>query len=123
MSPFELPATLDIDMTFSWYSEIEKGNCHCRLRIYKLTFDSAVIIVSELLDNPGRSITDEASALIHLVCYQFGLAIYKVMWIEHYPAGYLKDEDTYDEIMLTSGTISSRRVSQAKLEEFLGVSL
>lgn len=123
MSPFELPATLDVDMTFSWYSDTAKGNCHCRLRIYKLTFNTAVIIVSELLDNPGRSITDEASALIHLVCYQFGLAIYKVMWIEHYPAGYLKNEDTFDEIMLTTGIISSRRVSQAKLEEFLGVSL
>ncbi|MEM8831988.1 MAG: hypothetical protein AAGE96_21925 [Cyanobacteria bacterium P01_G01_bin.19] len=123
MSLFEPPATLDVDMTFRWYSEVAKGNCHCRLRIYKLTFDHAVIIVSELLDNPGRSISDEASTLINLVCYQFGFAIYKVMWIEHYPAGYLKNEDTYDEIMLAVGRISSRRVSQAKLEEFLGVKL
>lgn len=123
MTPFKPTATLDVDMEFSWYSEVAKGNCHCRLRIYKLSFDSAVIIVSELLDNPGRSISDEASALIHLVCYQFGLAIYKIMWIEHYPGGYLKDEDTYDEIMLTTGIISSKRISQAKLEEFLGVSL
>ena len=110
-------------MKFSWYSEVAKGNCHCHLRIYKLTFDHGVVIVSELVDNPGRSITDEALALIHLVCYQFGLAINKVMWIEHYPSGYLKDEDTYDEIMLVAGNISSRRVSQAKLEEFLGVKL
>jgi len=123
LSPFELPATLDVDMTFSWYSETAKGNCHCRLRIYKLTFDTVVIIVSELLDNPGRSITDEASTLIHLVSYQFGFAIYKVMWIEHYPAGYRKNEDTFDAIMLTTGSISSRRISQAKLEEFLGISL
>lgn len=123
MTPFEPPATLDVDMKFSWYSEVAKGNCHCRLRIYKLTFDSAVIVVSELVDNPGRSIADEASTLIHSVCYQFGFATYKVMWIEHYPAGYLKDEDTYDEIMLAAGKISSRRVSQAKLEEFLGLKL
>ena len=123
MTPFEPPATLDVDMKFSWYSEAAKGNCHCRLRIYKLTFDHAVIIVSELLDNPGRSITDEASTLIYSVCYQFGFAIYKVMWIEHYPGGYLEDGDTYDEIMLAVGRIFSRRVSQAKLEEFLGLEL
>lgn len=123
LSLFETSAILDVDMKFSWYSETAKGNCHCRLRIYKLNFDHAMIIVSELLDNPGRSISDEASNLIHLVCYQFGFAIYKVMWIEHYPGGYLKDEDTYDEVMLALGRISSRRVSQAKLEEFLGVKL
>lgn len=119
----ESAAILDVDMLFNWYSETAKGNCHCRLRIYKVTFDQAVIIVSELLDNPGRSITDEASTLINLVCYQFGLAPYKVMWIEHYPPGYLKDDETYDEVMLAMGGISSRRINKRTLEQFLSVKL
>lgn len=42
------------------------------------------------------------------------------MWIEHYPAGYLKDGATYNEVMLVTGEISSRRISQVELEEFLG---
>ena len=116
-------ASLDIDMLFTWYSEIAKGNCHCHLRIYKVAFDKAVIIVSELLDNPGRSITDEASTLINLVCYKFGFAPYKVMWVEHYPPGYLKDGETYDEVRLGVGYISSIRINKQSLEKLLGVSL
>ena len=116
-------ANLNVDMLFTWYSETAKGNCHCRLRVYKMTFDQAVIIVSELPDNPGRSITDEASSLINLVCYQFGFASYKVMWIEHYPPGYLKDGETYDEVMLGAGHISSRRINKGSLENLLGAEL
>lgn len=117
------PAILNVDMLFTWYSETAKGNCHCHLRIYKVAYDHAVIIVSELPDNPGRSITDEASALINLVCYKFGFAPYKIMWIEHYPAGYLKDDETYDEVMLAAGCISSRRISRQSLEKLLSVKL
>lgn len=119
----ESEAILDVDTLFSWYSARAKGNCHCRLRIYKLTSNRAVIIVSELPDNPGRSITDEASTLINLVCYKFGFAAYKVMWIEHYPPGYLKESQTYDEVMVAAGCISSRRINQQSLEKLLGVSL
>lgn len=119
----ESAATLDVDMLFTWYSETAKGNCHCRLRIYKVAFDQAVIIVSELPDNPGRSITDEASTLINLVCYKFGFASYKVMWIEHYPPGYLKGGGTYDEVMLAAGCISSRGINRQALEKLLGVNL
>ena len=123
MSPFESPVTLTVDTEFTWISTITRKDCCCRLRVYKFTFDHAVVIVSEIPDNPGRSITEEAKTLIHLVCYRFGLATNKVMWFEHYPAGYLKDENTYDEVMLAVGNISSRRISQATLEEFLGVKL
>ncbi|MDJ0573330.1 MAG: hypothetical protein QNJ53_30435 [Pleurocapsa sp. MO_192.B19] len=108
---------------FTWYSEAAKGNCHCRLRLYKISFNRSLIIVSELPDNPGRSITDEAPTLINLVCYQFGLAPFKVMWIEHYPSGYLKEVETYDEVMLAAGYIYSRRIQKQKLSALLGVSL
>ncbi len=123
MSFSESAAILDVDMLFTWYSEIAKGNCHCHLRIYKVTFDRAVIIVSELPNNPGRSITDEASTLINLVCYKFGFASYKVMWIEHYPPGYLKDGETYDEVVMAAGYISSKRTNRQSLEKLLGVSV
>ncbi|MEM8720143.1 MAG: hypothetical protein AAGE84_12630 [Cyanobacteria bacterium P01_G01_bin.39] len=117
----ESAATLDVDMLFTWYSDTAKGNCHCRLRIYKMAFNQAIIIVSELPDNPGRSITDEASTLINLVCYKFGFAPYKVMWIEHYPPGYLKDVETYDEVILGVGHISSRRIKKQSLEKLLRI--
>ena len=117
------PAVLSVDTIFTWYSETAKGNCQCHLRIYKIAFDKAIIIASELPDNPGRSITDEALTLIHLVCYKFGLAPTKTMWVEHYPKGYFKDEATYDEVMLIQGRVISQRIKQRKIEDILGMEL
>ena len=119
----EAPAVLTVDTLFTWYSEIAQTDCQCRLRIYKITFDKAVIIASELPNNPGRSISDEALTLIHLVCYKFGQAPAKTMWIEHYPPGYLKQEDTYEQVMLGQFCVRSKRIAKPKLESLLGVSL
>ena len=119
----EVPAVLTVDTLFTWYSEIAQTDCQCRLRIYKITFDKAVIIASQLHDNPGHSITDEALTLIHLVCYKFGLAPHKTMWIEHYTGGYLKEEDTYEELMLAQFCVRSKRINKQKLEALLGLTL
>ena len=119
----ESPAVLTIDTPITWYSQLAKLKCACRLRIYRMTFDQAVVIVSELEDYPGRSITDEALTLIHLICHEFGLSPTKSMWLEHYPVGYLKDEETYDEVMLWQGYTYSKRISKQKLEALLGVKL
>ncbi len=119
----ESPALLDTKTRFKWYSEIGQKQCECGLRIYKISFDKAVVIASELKDNPGRSITDEVITLINLVCYKFGLSPFKIMWIEHYPEGYLKEEDTYDEIWLTMFHVKSKRIKKENLEALLGVRL
>lgn len=44
-----------------------------------------VIIVSELEDNPGTSITNAVEILFPQVCEHFGLYPGRVVWIEHYP--------------------------------------
>jgi len=119
----DLPAALTIDTTITWYSQIAWSQCKCRLRIYKIAFDQAVVIVSELEDNPGRLITAEAFRLIYWVCAEFALNPEKTMWVEHYPVGYLKDEETYDEVLLVQGYTYSQRVSQQKIEALLGVKL
>ena len=117
------PALLHTKTRFKWYSETGHTECECGLRIYKITFDKAVVIASELNDNPGRSITDEAMTLINLICYKFGLSPSKIMWIEHKSEGYLKAEDTYDEIWLTMFHVQSRRIKKENLEALLGVKL
>ncbi len=119
----ESPAVLTIDTPITWYSQLAHLKCECRLRIYKITFELAVVIVSELDYNPGRSITDEALTLIHLVCHEFGLSPTKTMWLEHYPVGYLKDEETYEQVLLWQGYTYSKRISKQKLEALLGVKL
>ena len=117
------PAVLSVDTLFTWHSAIAKTDCQCRLKIYKITFDKAVVIVSELPDNPGRTITDEGLTLINLVCHQFALKPTKTMWLEHYPQGYLKVEENYDEVMLVRGQLRSQRINKQKIEALLGVKL
>ncbi len=123
MNISESPAELTIDTLITWYSKTAQTKCHCRLRIYQITFDKAVVIVSELLNNTGRSITDEALTLIHLVGHKFKLSSGQTMWVEHYPTGYLKDEETYDEVVMLQGYTYSKRISKQKLEALLGVKL
>ena len=114
---------LTIDTSITWYSQIAQTKCHCRLRIYKITFDKAVVIVSEFQENSGRLITGEASTLINMVCQEFALTPGQTMWVEHYPAGYLKDEETYEQVMLVQGHPYLTRISQQKIEAVLGVKL
>lgn len=116
-------ANQTVDQIFTWQPPQQDFDSQCRLRIYYLTFDTAVVIVSELVDNPGKSIADSVSQLINLICYSFGLAPYKVMWIEHFPAGYLKEGETYNQVMLSPGGISCKRVNQPYIERLLGCSL
>ncbi len=117
------PAVLSVDLLFTWRSKIAKIDCQCRLRIYKITFDKAVVIVSELPDNPGRSITEEALTLIQLVCHKFALNPTKTMWLEHYPQGYLKDEEVYEQLMLMQCNVYSSRIKKQKIEGLLSVKL
>ena len=123
MAQSQPTANQSVDQRFSWRPQGQSFDSQCRLRIYYLCFAQAVVIVSELEDNPGKSITDNAQQLIHLVCYRFGLAPYKVMWIEHYPAGYLKKSETYDLITLALGEVTCQRVSQHYIESLLGCPL
>ena len=123
MNISESPAVLTIDTPITWYSQAAQTKCHCRLRIYRITFEKALVIVSELDDNPGRSITDEALTLIDLVCQEFDLFPGKTMWFEHYPVGYLKDDETYEQVMLVQGYTYSTRVNKQKIEALLGVKL
>lgn len=108
---------------FTWRSQLAKIDCQCRLRIYKITINQAVVIVSELPDNPGRSITEEALTLIQLVCHKFALNPTKTMWLEHYPQGYLKDEEVYEHLTLIQCNVWSSRINKQKLEALLSVKL
>lgn len=56
-------STLKTNCIFKWHSETAAIECRCGLRIFQISFDKTIVIVSELPDNPGRSITDEASTI------------------------------------------------------------
>ena len=118
------PAFLSIDILFTWHSEIVKTESQCRLRIYKLTFDAAVVIVSNLPDNnPDYTITEESLTLIRLVCNKFALYPNKTMWIEHYPKGDLKEEEIFEQVILLWNDDWSKRIKKEQIEALLGVKL
>ena len=91
--------------------------CKCRLRIFQLSIHRAVIIVSQIPDFPSRSISDEVITLMQSVSDRFSLSFNQTMWIEHYPFGYLKDDDVYEHVVIANGeSVTSRRIKKEELE-------
>lgn len=61
------------------YKGIHNCDCKCDLRI-----KGNVVVVSELENNPGTSITNAAEDLANQVCEEFGIDKEKVVWFECY---------------------------------------
>lgn len=61
--------------------------------------DTFIVILTELPDNSGTSITNIIESLATMVYYQFlnGVPIEKIIWIEHYPPSRHREE-TFDEV-------------------------
>lgn len=116
-------AVLSVDLLFTWYSKIAHIECRCRLRIYRITFDKFIVIVSELPNNLGLTITQEALTLIHLVCNKFSLVPTKTMWLEHYLKTYFKNEEIYYQVVLLKDNTWSKRINKRTIDNLLGVEL
>jgi hypothetical protein len=58
---------------------------HCRLRIFTAP-GQAVVIATEVADNPGTSLTNMAGPLATQVWQEFGLPLEALVWIAHYPS-------------------------------------
>jgi hypothetical protein len=56
----------------------------CRVRIYN-TAPRAVVIISELPENDGTSVTNAAQTIATLVVQQYRLDPAQTIWVEHYP--------------------------------------
>jgi len=76
-----------------WGQGIE---ARCRVRIYGLTDsddddrlaqerEPVVVIITELPDNPGKSVTNAMEWIATVVVHQFDLDPARTRWIEHYP--------------------------------------
>lgn len=123
MHPSNPSTVLKVDRLFTWHSKIANIKCKCRLRIYKITFDKFIVIVSELSNNSGPTISEEALTLMHRVFRKFALEYTQTMWLEHYPHGYCEDEETYERLILFRGDIWSERIDKEQVENLLEVKL
>ena len=68
------------------YSYVGYHGCpsRCGLDIWQ-SKDATVVVVTELHDNPGTSVTNVAESLATQVCRQYGISPQGLVWIEHYP--------------------------------------
>ena len=96
---------------FTWQTKEDLIESRCYLRIYWVLFDRAVVIVSDLADNLGLSITDATQELITLVCNQFKLTHSKIMWLEYFPVNNFQEFDIYYGVQLISNQIIRYRLS------------
>lgn len=84
---------LATDYTHSYKGSSSVRSC-CRIRLY-LPYedtDAAVVICSELPNNPGTPVTDAAEQLVAEVIAHFRLPAPPV-WIEHHPEA---NDETFD---------------------------
>jgi hypothetical protein len=56
----------------------------CKLEILRLSDGRSAVIATELMDNPGTSITNAAEHLAYRVCVEFSIDPSRLVWIEHY---------------------------------------
>ena len=69
-----------------------QGSARCRVRI-----NGRTVVATELLDNPGMSITNAASIVAMQVCQFYEIPLDELIWIEHYPSQ-SKREETFDRV-------------------------
>jgi hypothetical protein len=96
----------------------------CRLRIWQQE-RASVVIVTELDDNPGTSVTNRAEALAMQVYRQYELWPPCTRWIEHYPPDSAYTE-TFAEVTFRTDPCTGltrprwRARSRADVESLIG---
>jgi hypothetical protein len=76
------PALRDETLPFEGYQNCES---HCRLRVYAAADGSPVIVLTELVDNPGTSVTNRAERAHYLAWRRIGSPEGGAYFVEHYP--------------------------------------
>jgi hypothetical protein len=97
---------------FAW-TDRNGNKAHCRLDILRGANDHPIVILTELADNPGLSVTNAAAFLTGAVRSQFKLPE-SAIYIEHYgPMSYSLrfDDDIYSRI-ITAWDAADRNVAQ-----------
>ena len=100
----------------------------CRLRIYD-TDAGVVVVLSELADNPGRSVTNAAAELATEIAKRYELDPQTTTWLEHYGAVSYWDtgetfHETFDLLTFTwygrnAHNVEWRRLSQEQVHKLL----
>lgn len=88
------------DVQFTW-TDHNGNKAHCRLDILAGADNRTIVVLTELADNPGSSITNAAAFLTGAVRWQFKLPE-SAIYIEHYGPmsyGFGFNDDIYSQII------------------------
>ena len=117
-----------IDEIFQWGELAYKRaailrRSKCRLRIYNHS-NVTTVIVTELPENEGRSITNDAEKIINLACQKYELCFNDVAWLEHYPYTprcEIRGEESFDLVQLTAqGSPIWKPIKIEEVKELIG---
>jgi len=85
----------DNDIIF-FYTPPGRGvRARCRIRIYRA--HAAVVVITELPDNPGTSVTNAIEYIATCVMHDYKLDPRTTTWVEHYP-GQADRPETWDVV-------------------------
>lgn len=87
---YDLFPPADLDRTLE-YTPANGIKARCRIRIYyKREHSCNVVVFSEMVGNPGTSITNAGVELVRSALEQFGLNRLDTIFLEHYPNAYFQ---------------------------------
>ena len=90
-----------------------QSSARCRVRV-----NNNVVVATELLDNPGMSLTNAAASVAMQVCQYYEILLEQLIWIEHYPEE-TGHEETFDLVYFNfeSGRLFAPRWKRITKEE------
>lgn len=112
--------TNSVDTVFEWKKEGNYESNKCRIRIYWLTWEKAIVIVTDLGDRFGRQIANATEEIISFAADFYHLAPNKTMLVEHYITVNLYDEDTYLHVLLVDDEPIRYKMKRSNLIKLIG---
>jgi hypothetical protein len=121
---------LVIDQIYRYRSLAAQRQGYCRLRIYKRRNGSQTVLLTEVSNNPGQSITAASDVIATGLVKRYRLDPATTLWIEHWPAeaSDKPGEEAYSSVKYTwTGGVASdprwRRLSLERAEEMTEAAL
>jgi hypothetical protein len=121
---------LTIDQIYRYRSFAAQRQGYCRLRIYKQRNGGQTVLLTEVPNNPGQSITAASDVIATGLVARYHLDPATTRWIEHWPAAPNDQlmEDAYAAVKYTwtDGVASHprwRHLSLERAEAMMGTRL
>ena len=111
--------TNKVDTIFEWKSA-EDCRYKCRIRIYWLTWETAIIIATDINDNSSCPVASATREIVRFATDAYDLAPNKTMLIEHYRTDNAANKDTYLQVLLVDNEPVRYEMERSKLVGLIG---